>query len=74
MATDDTEARIAQALARSKLEVTTRDTDALSGKIGTVDTKLNFVLGVLVLILGLLITTNAATAFFTWRLIELVAR
>lgn len=56
-------------LAERELTVTTRHTDALAGKIGTVDTKANFIMVGLGVILTILLSTYAATAYFMWRMV-----
>ncbi len=65
----DFEVMLQRALVDRELTVTTRHTDALAGKIATVDTKANFIMVGLGVILTILLSTYAATAFFTWRMV-----
>ena len=62
--------QVQRVMAEERLRVTRLDTEALSGKIGTVNTKLNVLLGAIGLAIGLLMATYGATAFFTWRLFD----
>ena len=61
---------VRQIIRDEKLQVTTLDTDALGGSVKAIDTKLNYVLGILVLSITLLISTYGALAFFAWRLVD----
>ena len=70
----DLQDRINRALLDQELRVTTRDTDALAGKIGTINTKLTYVFVGLGIILSVLLSTYGSIAWFTWRLVsELLA-
>ena len=55
-----------------RLEVTRLDTKDLSDRIGTVNTKLNYALVGLVVLATLVISTYAAHAILSWRLMEVV--
>ena len=56
-------------LAEKELTVTTRHTDALAGSIDTVNTKANFIMVGLGVILTILLSTYGVTAYFTWRMV-----
>ena len=66
----DLEQTLRQIIRDEKLQVTTKDTDALSGKVDRLETKLNYALVVLAFIATLLLSTYGVTAFFAWRLVD----
>ena len=67
---DAFEQMVRQPIRDEKLQVTTRDTDALGGKVDRLDTKLNYALVVLAFIATLLLSTYGVSSFFAWRLVD----
>ena len=61
-------AQLRAALDEAQLRVTTRHTDAIIGKVGDVEHRVNLVLGLVVAVFSVLLFTNGAMAYFTWRL------
>lgn len=61
------------AVRQNQLTVTTLHIEQLSGEIGDVKSSLTLLKWGVGLALGLLISTYGATAFFTWRLVSLLA-
>ena len=70
MIADDITTKIQQAIAQDKLQVTTRDTDALSGKMGTINTKMTITMVMIGLVITLLVATYGINAFLFWRMAE----
>lgn len=66
--------RIHRALQDRDLRVTTRHTDALAGRIDTINTKLTYVFIGLGIILTVLLSTYGSIAWFTWRLVSEVMK
>ena len=71
--TDDIGASVRQAMAEDKLRVTTRDTDALSGKMNDINIKVNVALAMLTLVVSLLVATYGINAFLFWRMVQRLA-
>ena len=62
------------AFQQNQLTVTTLHIEQLSSEIGDVKSSLTLLKWGVGLALGLLLSTYGATAFFTWRLVSLLAQ
>ena len=66
-------AAVASLAGNSPTQVTKLDTQELSSQIKGLDAKLNWMLLVLGLIVTLILSTYGTMAWFTWRLVGLLA-
>ena len=63
-------AEVQRIMDEDRLRVTKLDTEALSGKLDSLNTRLNYLIGTMVLSIGLLVATYGTTALLTWRLFD----
>lgn len=63
-------ARIAQR--EREFTVTVRDTDRISREIGGIHTRTLWIIGMLTLLFGLVVSTYGVMAFYAWRLMQAI--
>ncbi len=65
---------LASSMVPSATQVTRLDTQAISNQVNGLHSRMGWVEKLLYAVIGLLIATYGTTAFFTWRLVELLAK